>query len=397
MTSLPLEEVVVKVTLSGSTHRFRTAADDYDAFVGRVQAAHDRVHHNTTVKTPASVLALSYEDDEGDLCSITCPEEFFEAVRVVADLPKPILRLTVTAVREEAGAAAGTGSRPTGDAPVLAAGNEATAPQPAADGFSAEPMTAVLASSPAPTVAQPIVAEIAADGKTVLNPSMDGRANKGEGEGAAKPEAAANPPSSGDGDDPLVAAVREFVIRRVYGEADAELRPSHLHAAADEALSSYNGVAGLDAIPLSFVDEVVATVVSALAGLTDSEAAHVVPVGGPLHAGVICDACETEIRGDRYKCAYCPDYDLCAACEASPENDHVDSHLFVKVCAGVRCFFFFSVVVSLAHHLFDSNFVRFVARLTFRLPLTFLRFTGPTRTRLRDSSATRRWLPPPQW
>mmetsp|Transcript_6288 Transcript_6288/g.19090 ORF Transcript_6288/g.19090 Transcript_6288/m.19090 type:complete len:452 (-) Transcript_6288:68-1423(-) len=47
------------------------------------------------------------------------------------------------------------------------------------------------------------------------------------------------------------------------------------------------------------------------------------------HAAM-CDQCHKQIIGSRFKCLTCPDYDLCAHCEALPAV-HDAMHLFVKI------------------------------------------------------------------
>lgn len=52
------------------------------------------------------------------------------------------------------------------------------------------------------------------------------------------------------------------------------------------------------------------------------------PADGEVHPGVVCDACEGPIKGPRFKCVMCPDYDLCQTCEG--KGIHSD-HNMVKI------------------------------------------------------------------
>lgn len=46
-----------------------------------------------------------------------------------------------------------------------------------------------------------------------------------------------------------------------------------------------------------------------------------------LHQGYVCDGCEGEIRGARYKCTVCQDFDYCEKCEDSIAHEHS----FIKI------------------------------------------------------------------
>ncbi|KAG2190145.1 hypothetical protein INT46_005190 [Mucor plumbeus] len=51
---------------------------------------------------------------------------------------------------------------------------------------------------------------------------------------------------------------------------------------------------------------------------------------GFIHRGITCNKCNmSPIRGVRYKCANCVDFDLCEMCEGA--NSHVNTHVFLKI------------------------------------------------------------------
>lgn len=54
-----------------------------------------------------------------------------------------------------------------------------------------------------------------------------------------------------------------------------------------------------------------------------------IPVDQRVHERITCDGCEkTPIVGIWYKCAECPNFDLCSQCEGQGLHDH---HTFLKV------------------------------------------------------------------
>ncbi|ORY96258.1 hypothetical protein BCR43DRAFT_269943 [Syncephalastrum racemosum] len=51
---------------------------------------------------------------------------------------------------------------------------------------------------------------------------------------------------------------------------------------------------------------------------------------GYIHRGITCNKCNVSpIRGVRYKCANCVDFDLCEMCESG--NTHTATHVFLKI------------------------------------------------------------------
>ncbi|CAG8745143.1 39514_t:CDS:1 [Gigaspora margarita] len=55
------------------------------------------------------------------------------------------------------------------------------------------------------------------------------------------------------------------------------------------------------------------------------------PSSSVFHPGIICDACGKAIRGVRYKCGNCVNFDLCGNCEADPISKHDENHIFIKI------------------------------------------------------------------
>ncbi|KAK4050145.1 hypothetical protein OIV83_003716 [Microbotryomycetes sp. JL201] len=59
--------------------------------------------------------------------------------------------------------------------------------------------------------------------------------------------------------------------------------------------------------------------------------------GQAVHRDVICDGCQVSpIKGPRYKCLVCADFDLCGNCEADPCNQHLASHPLIKLREPLR-------------------------------------------------------------
>lgn len=53
---------------------------------------------------------------------------------------------------------------------------------------------------------------------------------------------------------------------------------------------------------------------------------------GEVHWGVTCDGCEGAVKGFRYKCLQCPDFDLCGICETAGQHP---GHTLIRLTGGM--------------------------------------------------------------
>lgn len=58
---------------------------------------------------------------------------------------------------------------------------------------------------------------------------------------------------------------------------------------------------------------------------------------GPVHPHVMCDVCNGPVKGMRFKCTVCPDYDLCSACERAGEHPEHDMLRIAKPRSSSSC------------------------------------------------------------
>ena len=78
-------------------------------------------------------------------------------------------------------------------------------------------------------------------------------------------------------------------------------------------------------------DEPFRLIVQAISGAKTEAATTPTGTGncqGEIHWGVTCDGCQGVVKGFRYKCFQCPDFDLCGKCEAAGQHP---GHSFIRV------------------------------------------------------------------
>eukprot|EP01105_Mastigella_eilhardi_P013023 TRINITY_DN2962_c0_g1_i6.p2 TRINITY_DN2962_c0_g1~~TRINITY_DN2962_c0_g1_i6.p2 ORF type:complete len:408 (+),score=87.62 TRINITY_DN2962_c0_g1_i6:69-1226(+) len=98
--------------------------------------------------------------------------------------------------------------------------------------------------------------------------------------------------------------------------------PQHILPRNPECIAKHIGRAACTPLFRAFLPSVTRNLAAFLR--VDGE-----PAGPAVHRGVICDCCDREIVGVRYKCRHCSDYDLCSECEQKHQHD--PGHTFEKI------------------------------------------------------------------
>lgn len=60
------------------------------------------------------------------------------------------------------------------------------------------------------------------------------------------------------------------------------------------------------------------------------------------HEGIVCDSCNDQIIGFRYKCVSCDNYDLCPKCEALETHPH---HYMLRIPRPIKFVSKLSIII----------------------------------------------------
>lgn len=92
-------------------------------------------------------------------------------------------------------------------------------------------------------------------------------------------------------------------------------------------------------------ERVLSTLPAEISRIMSVKATSSAPSSDVMHPHVRCDGCDQPVRGARFKCMTCPDFDLCEECEKT--NEHTSVHIFAKLR--------FPVAANIVTHTYVEN------------------------------------------
>ena len=315
------------------TRRFAltSSSDKYSQLLAFLDSTYARVHSLTPLSTQ---FALSYVDPDGDECSINSEPELLEAVRCAVEEGKT-LKVKVKAEDAVAISRPSSVASSRADDPVSRAGATPSISQPgtvnppvpeeAEDGEYvqvddlAHSHTSISSS---PSVVDALVQPLKSFSLTAPTDEEEEETKEAPATAAAAPSPA--PAKAATPTVPAAVLVEDITEEeRLEDELVNDIIRSTVEVASAAASTSA-------ASPFTILHNHSASSASAPAAPSE-------PTGPARHENVICDGCNTSpIVGDRFKCAVCPDFDLCSACEAAGKHPASHTLLKIKVANGGR-------------------------------------------------------------
>lgn len=257
----------------------------------------------------AEELKFRYVDDDGDRIVLSSQYELDTALQICG--PTNVVRLFVEVIRPKEKAAAAVPEQPKpaeklAEEPAPAPAVEAPAAAAAAAPAEPQPAEPEPEAKPEPAPAEP------------ANPFAEMLSALSKISGISVKGADANGDRVVD-----IDLSKLFSGKEGDCEALAEAFNKISHAFEDYRKEGESAAAAKDDF---FKD----SKPDASAGVY-SQVLHSLP-DSVVHHRVTCDSCGmTPIRGMRYKCCCCPDYDLCQSCMRYAASIHDASHVFIPI------------------------------------------------------------------
>jgi len=302
--------LVLKIKFGEDTRRLTVeSAPSYDQLIVLLKQLFPNLRD-------AQNVAVKYQDEDGDLITITTDLELKESVNVSSvtqsSLGAPVLRLFLTVPQNTPAP-----STPVGKEEIPEPSAEKAQPQNPFAGFANTPIAQLLNN---PALLQSLV------GPFLNNPQL---VQSLIGQFLS---------SVGQQQQPSVNDLTKLFQSLGLGQTTEQ--PSNTQGAAPNLAQLFNNPMLANFLPqmMGMFGQCPATQPATQPAAQQPQSQT--PRGEDeenIHPGVVCDGCGGNVAGIRYKCSSCPDYDLCQTCEAKG-GIHDASHVFLKIAKPVQNF-----------------------------------------------------------